>query len=68
MRRHSNFSLAHPSPQLDSELLKTLTAVIISAAKLCIWVSIHIREMYAMNELKDHTCERTLKMEDLAEI
>lgn len=68
MTRHHNFFLAHPSPQLDSELLKTRAGIIISVAKLSIWDSVHIRGTYEMNELKDQTRERTLKMEDLAEI
>lgn len=68
MTWHCNFFLAHPSPQLDSELLKIRAAIVISAAKLSIWDSVHIWGTYEMNGLKDQTCERTLKMEDLAEI
>lgn len=68
MAWHCNFFLAHPSPKLDRELLKTRTAITIYAAKLSIWDGAHFWGMYEINELKDHTCERTLKMEDLAEI
>lgn len=45
MTGHCNSLLAHQSPQLDCELLKTRTVIIISIAKLSIWYIVCIQGM-----------------------